>query len=428
MEKRRKFDWYVHDRFGMFIHWGIYSLPARHEWVQRYEYIPCEEYLKYFEHFNPVDFNPNEWARLAVEAGMKYLVITTKHHDGFCLWDSQYTDYKVTNTPFGRDALREVVDAFRAQNIHIGLYYSLLDWHHPDFTVDDIHVLKLKENRDELNQGRDMARYREYMFNQVREILTNYGKIDLLFFDFSYPHIGRDGKGRKDWDSPALVQMVRQLQPDILINDRLDYPDSADIITPEQVMLSEPPRKTDGSIAVWEGCHTFSGSWGYYRDETTWKTSAQCIELLINNVCLGGNLLMNVGPSAKGNFDPRAVSRLQSFAAWMKANHDSIYGCTMAPAEFPEPRDCRYTWNPEKHRLYLHIMNWPFEYIRLVGLKNRIKYMQFLHDASEIREISQAIREHNNLMTPTDEHSAIIKLPVIKPPVEIPVIEIFLKE
>ena len=145
-------------------------------------------------------------------------------------------------------------------------------------------------------------------------------------------------------------------------------------------MLSEPPRKTDGSSLYGRDVIPFSGSWGTIGRDNL-ETSAQCIEFLINILCLGGNLLMNVGPSAKGNFDPRAVSRLQSFAAWMKANHDSIYGCTMAPAEFPEPRDCRYTWNPEKHRLYLHIMNWPFEYIRLVGLKNRIKYMQFLHDA-----------------------------------------------
>lgn len=186
--------WFTHDRFGMFIHWGLYSMPGRHEWIRNYEEIPNEDYEKYFEQFNPDLFNPKEWAKAAREAGMKYFVITTKHHEGFCMWDSKYTDYKVTNTPCGRDLLREIVDAFRAEGLKVGFYHSLIDWHHPDFTVDNVHPLRNRPDRAKLNEGRDMARYREYLHNQVRELLTEFGKIDIIWFDFSYPQWGEDGK------------------------------------------------------------------------------------------------------------------------------------------------------------------------------------------------------------------------------------------
>ena len=174
--------WFVHDRFGMFIHWGLYSLPARHEWVRHAERIPNEAYEIYFEMFNPDLFDPKAWAKAAREAGMKYFVITTKHHEGFCLWDTKYTDYKVTNTPVGRDLLREIVDAFRGEGLKVGFYYSLLDWHHPDFTIDRIHPLRdlPPEEIAKLNSTRDMKRYAQYMRDQVTELLTNYGKVDII--------------------------------------------------------------------------------------------------------------------------------------------------------------------------------------------------------------------------------------------------------
>ncbi len=180
-------SWFTHDRFGMFIHWGLYSLPARHEWIKSREKISEEHYDLYFEHFNPDLYDPKEWARQAKAAGMKYVVMTAKHHEGFCMWDSQYTDYKCTNTPAGRDLIKEYVDAFRAEGLHIGFYYSLIDWHHPDFTIDPIHPRRDDANAKELN-ARDgiCTRYAEYMRNQVTELLTNYGKIDILWFDFSY--------------------------------------------------------------------------------------------------------------------------------------------------------------------------------------------------------------------------------------------------
>ena len=184
-QKENRMEWWRNDRFGMFIHWGIYSLPARHEWVQTNEKIPGDAYKKYFDNFNPDMYNPKEWAAYAKKAGMKYMVITAKHHDGFCLWDSKYTDYKATNTPAKRDVLKEMLDAFRAEGIRVGLYYSLIDWNHPDFTIDRLHPLSRRDDIAELNKNRDMNRYRKYMKDQLRELLTNYGRIDELFLDFS---------------------------------------------------------------------------------------------------------------------------------------------------------------------------------------------------------------------------------------------------
>ena len=376
--------WFTHDRFGMFIHWGLYSMPGRHEWIRNYEEIPNEDYEKYFEQFNPDLFNPKEWAKAAREAGMKYFVITTKHHEGFCMWDTKYTDYKITNTPCGRDLLREIVDAFRAEGLKVGFYHSLIDWHHPDFTVDNVHPLRNRPDRTKLNEGRDMARYREYLHNQVRELLTEFGKIDIIWFDFSYPQWGEDGKGHADWDSEGLVRMIRELQPGIMINNRLDLPGGGDVITPEQNTPDDPVTDENGNPVVWEGCQTFSGSWGYHRDELTWKSAKQCIDMLINHVCRNGNLLMNVGPTSRGYIDHRAMERLKAYAEWMKYHSRSIYGCGMAEG-LVEPRDCRYTYNRETNRLYLHIMNWPFKHIHLKGLSGKVKYAQFLHDGSEVK-------------------------------------------
>ncbi len=419
--------WFTHDRFGMFIHWGLYSMPGRHEWIRNYEEIPNEDYEKYFEQFNPDLFNPKEWAKAAREAGMKYFVITTKHHEGFCMWDSKYTDYKVTNTPCGRDLLREIVDAFRAEGLKVGFYHSLIDWHHPDFTVDNVHPLRNRPDRAKLNEGRDMARYREYLHNQVRELLTEFGKIDIIWFDFSYPQWGEDGKGHADWDSEGLVRMIRELQPGIMINNRLDLPGGGDVITPEQNTPDDPVTDENGNPVVWEGCQTFSGSWGYHRDELTWKSAKQCIDMLINHVCRNGNLLMNVGPTSRGYIDHRAMERLKAYAEWMKYHSRSIYGCGMAEG-LVEPRDCRYTYNRETNRLYLHIMNWPFKHIHLKGLSGKVKYAQFLHDGSEVKMRDSANAQvHVSLSHKTPAGAVTVDLPVVKPAVEIPVIELILK-
>lgn len=424
-QKKERMAWWVNDRFGMFIHWGLYSMPARHEWVRNREQISNEDYQKYFDYFNPDLYNPREWAKTAKAAGMKYAVITTKHHEGFTLFDSKFTNYKSTKTAYGKDLLREWVDAFRAEGIKIGFYYSLIDWHHPDFTVDNIHPLRTSDKAKlaELNKGRDMNKYREYLHNQVRELMTNYGKVDLLWLDFSYP--GEGGKGHEDWNSEKLLKMVRQLQPGVLVNDRLDLnkDESAwDFITPEQFKVAKWPE-VNGKQVPWETCQTFSGSWGYYRDEATWKNTDQLLTLLIESVSKGGNLLMNVGPTARGAFDERAETALTNMGEWMKFNSRSIYGCTQAPSEFKAPENSILTYNPITKRLYIHLLTYPLQNLTLPNFKGKVKYAQFLHDASEIKITAKEsiwIKEEGN------SNDLNLNLPVIKPNVAIPVIELIL--
>ena len=247
-------EWFRHDRFGMFIHWGLYALPARHEWVKNHERTPEEVYDRYFRHFDPDLFDAREWARQAKAAGMKYAVLTTKHHEGFCLFDSQYTDYKATNTPAGRDLVREFVDAFRAEGLKIGFYYSLIDWHHPDFTIDPNHPRRDDPDAEQQNAGRDMKRYAQYMRDQVTELLTGYGKIDILWFDFSYPDMTMPGKpwmkgkGKDDWEADKLIALARSLQPGIMIDNRAGI--DQDLWTPEQYQPQTWLTDEDGQLVL----------------------------------------------------------------------------------------------------------------------------------------------------------------------------------
>ncbi len=417
-------QWFTEARFGMFIHWGLYALAARHEWVKRNECMTSEDYEKYFEIFNPDLYDARAWARAAREAGMKYFVITTKHHEGFCLWDTKHTDYKAPNTPCGKDLLREMVDAFRAEGLRVGFYYSLIDWHHEEFPCDFIHPQRDDKEFREKTKNRDVKKYAAYMRDQVRELLTDFGQIDILWFDFSYP--GEDGKGHEDWESEALVKMIRELQPKVMINNRLDLPGVGDLVTPEQYVPAEAPTDEEGNPVVWEGCQTFSGSWGYHRDESTWKSVPMLIRMLVNHVSRGGNLLLNVGPTARGEFDSRALSSLRGIGEWMQRHSRAIYGCTQAPAEFVAPLDCRYTWNPETNRLYCHIFAWPFKELHLPGMQGKVRYAQLLNDASEIRFRSPQTEAHGALNGKTQPGALTLELPPVKPDVEVPVVELFL--
>lgn len=432
-------DWFTHDRFGLFIHWGLYALPARHEWVKHRERMTNEEYEKYFKHFDPDLYDPDLWAQVTRDAGMKYFVITTKHHDGFCLWDSQLTDYKATNTPAGRDLIKPMVEAYRNQGMRVGFYHSLIDWHHPDFVIDDMHALRGHPEREKRNEGRDQKRYIEYLHGQVRELLTKYGTIDSLFFDFSYPsRLGWKnekgepflGKGHEDWDSLNLLKVVRELMPDVVLNDRLDLPDNPegwDYQTPEQYLPTGWVR-VNGQPVVWETCQTFSGSWGYYRDEETWKSVDQLVQMLIDVVSKGGNLLLNVGPTGRGEFDSRALDRLRGMGEWMKRHSRAIYGCTAAPEGFMNPQDCRLTYNPEKNRLYVHIFSWPYQHLHLPGFGGKVEYAQLLNDASEVKmteHTGEGTQGHMNEVGALG--TLTLTLPVKKPDAVVPVVELFLK-
>jgi len=418
--------WFVNDRFGMFIHWGLYSMPARHEWVRNNEQISNEDYdSKYFKRFDPDLYDPVQWAKAAKHAGMKYFVITTKHHEGFCLWDSKVTDYKATNTPAKRDLLKPMIEAFRAEGIRVGLYHSLIDWHHPQYILDPhIGPYRAHADREKMNKGRDQAKYAEYLHKQVRELLTKFGDIDILWFDFSYPKPDGSGKGKADWQSEKLYKMIRKLQPDVILDDRLDLPYGWDIKTPEQYQPREWP-KVDGQPVVWEACQTFSGSWGYHRDEASWRSVDELTRTLIDSVSKGGNLLLNVGPTSRGEFDERASDRLKGIGDWMKRHSRSVYGCTQAPAEFKCPQDCRLTYNPTTKRLYVHVFAWPFKHLFLDGPAKQVEYAQLLNDGSEIdMRLGDWYAEQG---INRSEQSIVLNMPAQRPNVTVPVIELFLK-
>ena len=389
-EKRTQ--WYVHDRFGMFIHWGLYAIPARGEWVRSQEEIPLEEYEPFFHEFNPVDYDPKKWARAAKEAGMKYAIMTAKHHDGFCLFDSSLTDYKATNTPAGRDLIREYVDAFRAEGLKVGLYYSLLDWHHPDYPHygDRYHPMRRNEAFHDHGKQEHFENYIEYFHGQVRELCTNYGKIDLMWFDFSYD----DMTGEK-WQASRLVHMIRELQPHMIIDSRLEAAGGAygslitgdttdytgDFVCPEQII---PPRgivDRDGNPVIWETCMTMNNNWGYCSRDHFFKPSDMLIKKLVECVSKGGNLLLNVGPDARGNIPEESLEILRGIGKWMARNSASIYGCGLAGPEKPEYG--RITQNG--NHLYYQVMEPMVGYIPLMGLQaGQIESVRLLRDGSEL--------------------------------------------
>ncbi len=423
--EQERMSWWTEARFGMFIHWGLYALAARHEWVKQIERITDEDYQKYFDLFDPDLYNPRQWARAARRAGMKYFVITAKHHEGFCLWDSKFTDYKASNTPCGKDLLRPAIEAFRDEGLRVGLYYSLLDWHHPDYPVDKFHPMYHDAAFKEKAQDRDVRVYAQYMQSQVRELLTDFGPIDYLFPDFSFP--GEDGKGRDDWQSAELLALIRQLQPDIIVNDRLDLldvPGGWDFRTPEQFK----PRQwvqMEGRRVPWETCQTFSGSWGYHRDESSWKSVRQLLVLLIETVSKGGNLLLNVGPTARGTLDQRALDSLEGIGRWMRLHGRAIYGCTQAPEGVQAPENCLLTYNPASQRLYMHVLDWPLGKLYLDGMAGKVRYAQLLNDASELRFTGG--RPSSVLEEDIPGGTLTLELPVQQPNVTVPVVELFLK-
>ena len=390
----KRMAWYTDARFGMFIHWGLYAIPARGEWVRSVERIPKEAYMTYFEEFDPVDYDPKQWAKAAKEAGMKYMVLTAKHHDGFCLFDSQYTDFKSTNTKCGRDLVREFLDAARGEGLKVGLYYSLLDWYHPDYPhYGDLHH-PMRDNPAYTNEGRDFNRYLTYLHNQVRELCTNYGKLDILWFDFSYENENAVMRG-ETWKATQLVEMVRQLQPEIIIDNRLEVsgegfgslwegnptPYHGDFVSPEQIIPPEGIQDKQGRDLVWEACVTMNNNWGYCQNDHFFKPAPMLIKKLVECVSKGGNLLLNVGPDARGNIPPQSLEILRQIGAWMKDNSPSIYGC--GKAGMAKPDTGRITRKGNK--LYYHLFENTIGPMPLAGLKReQIDHVRLLATRGEV--------------------------------------------
>ena len=383
-------EWFRQARFGMFLHWGLYSIPARGEWVRSTEQMPEERYLPFFREFNPVDFDPKAWARMAKDAGMRYAVLTAKHHDGFCLFDSALTDFKSTNTPCKRDLVREFLDAFREAGLKVGLYYSLLDWHHPDYPHFGDQHHPMRAHPECSNEGRDFDRYLTYMHGQVRELCENYGKLDLMWFDFSYGDLRGEA-----WKASQLVDMVRSLQPGILIDNRLEAsgegfgslatgsptPYHGDFVTPETMIPPYPLMDARGEPLVWESCITMNNHWGYCATDRNYKPAALLIKKLVECVSKGGNMLLNVGPDARGNFPEQSVKILEGIGKWMGRNQESIYGC--GPAALPKPEYGRVT--RKGNTLYFHMFENTLGPVPLMGLKpNEVRSIRLLADGHEI--------------------------------------------
>lgn len=357
-----RMEWWREARFGLFIHWGLYAIPAGEwngethhgEWIRTTAQIPLATYDSLLGGFNPVKFDARAWVRAAKDAGMKYITVTTKHHDGFALFDSKAGDFDVTATPFGRDVMKELADACREEGIALCWYYSIMDWHHPDY---------LPRREWETNRGTggaDFERYVLFMKAQLRELASNYGRIGVLWFDGEWETTWDRARGRD------LYDFVRGLQPDIIVNNRVGAgrsgmegfsggePSAGDFGTPEQQV---PATGLPG--INWETCMTMNDHWGYNRRDTNWKSPAKLVRLLVDVASKGGNLLLNVGPTAEGVFPPASVDRLRDIGRWMRVNGEAIHGTEASP--FPSLPWGRAT-RKEGHRgtrLYLHVFEWP---------------------------------------------------------------------
>lgn len=389
IQKRTK--WFMDDRFGMFIHWGLYSIPACGEWVMSEKEMTVEQYQPYFEQFNPVDYQPQKWAQLAKAAGMQYAVLTAKHHDGFCLFDSALTDYKATNTKAGRDLVREFVEAFREAGLKVGLYFSLIDWYHPDFPKYGDRQHPMRNNQTYKDEVIDFERYLKYMHGQVRELVTNYGKLDLLWFDFSY-----DDMAGEKWKATELIKMVRQYQPDVIIDNRLEGAGdnhgsivtenpliySGDFASPEQIIPPKGVCDEKGNPIPWELCATMNNHWGYCNYDHQYKSAEMLVRKLVECVSKGGNMILNVGPDAKGNIPRESVKILKEIGEWMEKNGESIYQCGISSLEKPDWG--RYTQRGKT--IYAHIYETPLGALPLYGVKpEQLDKVTYLADGSEVK-------------------------------------------
>ncbi len=364
--KEERMAWWEEAKFGMFIHWGLYAVPAGEykgekvegigEWIMNTLLIPINEYEQFATQFNPTQFDADEWVSIAKAAGMKYIVITSKHHDGFCLWDTKQTDYNIMDaTPFKRDILKELAEACEKEDIKLCFYYSIMDWHHPD--AQAIFEPEYNQGRKSEKVNPDFDRYLEkFMKPQLKELLTNYGDIGVLWFD---------GEWIPDYTSEMgkdVYNYLRNIKPDLIINNRVDKGRqgmegmdaegdfAGDFGTPEKQI---PATGMPGT--KWESCLTMNDTWGYKHFDDNWKSSKTLIHNLVDVASKGGNLLLNVGPTAEGTIPGPSIERLQDMGKWLKINGEAIYGVRPSPVE--SPAWGKYT--TKDNHIYAHVFDWP---------------------------------------------------------------------
>jgi alpha-L-fucosidase len=352
-DRDRRIRWWREAKFGMFIHWGLYSVVGRHEWVMEMEGIPAQEYEKLAKRFNPKPNAARDWARLAKRTGQKYMVMTTKHHEGFCHFDTATTNYCAPKQAAGRDLVREYVNAARAEGLRVGFYYSLMDWHHPDGArcADDESARR---------------RFVDYIHTHIRELMTNYGKIDILWYDVAWP---LDAKG---WESEKMNQMVFKLQPDIIVNNRNKLP--GDFATPEQrIEAAEGDR-------AWEACMTLNDSWGYHRADNGWKSPRQVVRNLITCSRDGGNYLLNIGPTGDGSIPVESVRIFNEVGGWLSRNGESIY----ATDKCQLTRSRNGSFSRKGNTLYFHVHYYPGTSVAFAGLMTKAKRAWLLASGKKV--------------------------------------------
>jgi alpha-L-fucosidase len=338
-DRERRMQWWHQARFGMFIHFGLYSQLGRHEWAMEEEGIPVVEYQQLAKQFNPKPHAARAWAKLAKAAGMKYMVMTTKHHEGFCLFDTKLTNYCAPKQAAGRDLVAEYVEAARGEGMHFGFYYSLMDWHHPDGALC---------KTDEAAR----RRFVDYIHGQVREICSNYGKVDVLWYDVNWP-LTPEG-----WESEKMNKMVRQLQPDILINNRSGIPE--DFTTPEQHIQAYS--------SPWEACMTMNDSWGYQRADDNWKSPKTVVRNLLTCTRGQGNYLLNIGPKGDGSIPEPSIQILTAVGKWTDKHGDLIHQadrCQVKSSEFAQ-------FTRQGNTLFVHAYFWPGETLAVGGLQQKV--------------------------------------------------------